>query len=290
MKLTQEEKINKAYKLIAPCVLCPNACRVNRTKGEKGKCNVTDKVIVSTIGPHYGEEACLSGTRGSGTIFLSGCNLQCIFCQNYTISHLLEGTETNPQEIAYAMLKLQNMGCHNINFVTPTHYQPQLMEAIYLAKQKNLSIPIVWNCGGYESLASLKLLEGFVDIYMPDFKFSSNLTGSELTNAKYYFDVAKNAIKEMHRQVGDLIIDNNGIALHGLLIRHLVLPNDIAGSYDCLYYIYNEISPNTYVNIMAQYHPCYLANKSNKINRRITSQEYYYVISIAKKIGLYRGF
>lgn len=290
MKITPEEKITKAYEMLSPCILCPNACKAYRTKDETGKCNVKDKLIISTIGPHYGEERCLSGTRGSGTIFLSGCNLHCMFCQNYTISHLLEGIEMTPEELVVAMLKLQNIGCHNINFVTPTHFAPHLIEAIYIAKQNNLSIPIVWNCGGYESVALLRLLEGFVDIYMPDLKFSSDKIASELTNAKHYFTIAKKAIKEMHRQVGDLIIERNGIASKGLLVRHLVLPNDTAGSYECLSFLYNEISPNTYVNIMAQYHPCYLAAKYNNINRRITSQEYYYAINIAKKIGLHRGF
>ena len=290
MKITPEEKITKACQMLSPCILCPNVCREYRTKGKTGKCNVKDKLIISTIGPHYGEERCLSGSRGSGTIFLSGCNLHCIFCQNYTISHLLGGIEMTSEELAEAMLKLQNIGCHNINFVTPTHFSPQIMESIYIAKQNNLYIPIVWNCGGYESVALLRLLEGFVDIYMPDLKFSSNKIASELTHATHYFTVTKKAIKEMHRQVGDLIIEKNGIATKGLLVRHLVLPNDYAGSFECLSFLYNEISPHTYVNIMAQYHPCYLATKYNNINRRITSQEYYYAINIAKKIGLYRGF
>jgi putative pyruvate formate lyase activating enzyme len=290
MRLTPEEKINRAYRLMSPCVLCPNACLAKRKDGEIGKCKVKDKLLVSTVGPHYGEERCLSGFNGSGTIFLSGCNLQCIFCQNYTISHLLEGTEASPNEIALAMLKLQDIGCHNINFVTPTHFTPHLMEAIFIAKQKGLQIPIVWNCGGYESVAVLKLLDGFVDIYMPDLKFSSNKIAAEFTNAKNYYTVAKKAIKEMHRQVGDLIINENGLATRGLLVRHLVMPNDIAGSYECLSFLYNEISPHTYVNIMAQYHPCYLAHKYNLINRRITSEEFYHAIAIAKKIGLYRGF
>ncbi|OGF58874.1 MAG: radical SAM protein [Candidatus Fischerbacteria bacterium RBG_13_37_8] len=290
MNETPEEKIQKAYRLLAQCVVCPRTCRAKRVEGKKGDCKVSGHLIISSVGPHHGEENCLSGWRGSGTIFFSGCNLGCIFCQNYTISHMLEGSPSNPAELAQIMLKLQNMGCHNINFVTPTHFLPHILEAIILAKKHKLSLPIVWNCGGYESVAALKLLEGFVDIYMPDLKFSSPAVSEKLVNTKYYFVVAKKAIMEMHRQVGDLVINEQGLATKGLMIRHLVLPNNLAGTEECLSFLFKNISPHTYVNIMDQYRPCYHAFKHASLSRRISTQEYYHAITFAKNIGLHRGF
>jgi len=288
--LNMREKLERAYRLMEECLLCPRVCRKKRLQGEKGECKVGGKLVISSYGPHHGEEDCLRGWRGSGTIFLSGCNLGCIFCQNYTISHLVEGIEITPSELALIMLKLQKMGCHNINFVTPTHFMPLILEGIIIAKDEGLKIPIVWNCGGYESVAALKLLEGIVDIYMPDLKFTNSEVAFELANADDYPKVVKKAIKEMHRQVGDLLIDEQGIAYRGLLVRHLVLPNDMAGTEAALKFLYYEISPNTYVNIMEQYRPCYKAYNNPQINRCITAKEYYNAIKMAKDIGLHRGF
>lgn len=282
--------LHKAYKLMEECVLCPRACRAKRLEGKTGDCKVAGKLVISSFGPHHGEEDCLRGWRGSGTIFLSGCNLGCMFCQNYTISHLVEGVESTPNEVATIMLRLQDSGCHNINFVSPTHFLPPLLESIYIAKNNGLTLPIVWNCGGYESVAGLKILDGVIDIYMPDLKFSLPEVSLELANTKHYFAVAKKAFKEMHRQVGDLQINNEGIASRGLLVRHLLLPHDMAGTKQALTFLYNEISSDTFVNIMDQYRPCYKALHHSKINRSLTSKEYYDAIQIAKEIGLHRGF
>ena len=287
---TMEERLHKAYKLIQECVLCPRACRKKRLEGEVGECKVMGTLKISSCGPHHGEEDCLRGWKGSGTIFLSGCNLGCMFCQNYTISHLHEGVESSPVEVAAIMLHLQSSGCHNINFVTPTHFLPQLVEAIHQAKKKGLHLPVIWNCGGYESIAGLKILDGIVDIYMPDIKFSSSEASAELANAPHYFLVAKKAIKEMHKQTGDLVLNSDGLATRGLLVRHLILPHDMAGTQAILTFLHNEISPHTYVNIMDQYRPCYKAFQHSKMNRCINSKEYYDAIKFAKEIGLYRGF
>ena len=257
------------------------------------------ELIISAIHPHFGEEpelvgnkmvGLLTGKGGSGTIFLAGCNLLCVFCQNWEISHLCQGKKMNPEELAEGMIYLQEKGCYNINFVTPTHFVPQIVKAVEEAARKGLNLPLVYNCGGYEKVETLKLLEGIFDIYMPDIKYSNSDVAEKYSGAPDYFEVAKKALKEMHRQVGDLKIDKNGIAYRGVLVRHLVLPNDLSGSKDILKFIAEQISRETYVNIMDQYHPEYKALEFEELNRRITLSEYEKVINIARKFGLHRGF
>ncbi len=283
-----EKRVKKALKLLESCKICPRECGVNRLKGEKGFCRTGRLAIVSSYNPHFGEEAPLVGKNGSGTIFISSCNLLCSFCQNYEISHLMEGTEVTADQLAYMMLELQRIGCHNINFVTPTHVVPQILEALLIAVKEGLSVPLVYNTGGYDKVETLRLLEGVFDIYMPDFKFWDSKWSKKYMNAPDYRERAIAAIKEMHRQVGDLIINEEGIAERGLIIRHLVMPNGIAGTEKIMEFIAKEISPNTYVNVMDQYRPCGRAPEDPVINRMITAYEYRKAIEAAKKAGLKR--
>lgn len=275
--------------MLKSCSVCPRNCGVDRTKGEAGFCGMSDELMVSSYSPHHGEEDVLVGRSGSGTIFLTGCSLCCVFCQNYDISHLREGNKVAIDEFVDIMLSLQNRGCHNINFVTPTHFTPQIMEAINIARKKGLRLPTVYNCGGYESKKTLELLEGFIDIYMPDAKFADSNVAKELANAPDYPEILKEALLEMHRQVGDLVCDKEGIAVKGLLVRHLVLPNGLAGTEEILGFIADNISRDTYVNIMDQYRPMYKAQKVEKINRCITRSEYLEAMDIARARGLHRG-
>jgi len=285
-----EDRIQQLRNLQEVCRLCPRNCRVRRFEGELGICQAPAGAIVSSAFPHFGEEPELVGRGGSGTIFLSHCNLRCVFCQNFELSHLGQGVPRTPQQIARMMLQLQELGCHNINFVTPTHFVPQLAEAIRLALRDGLRIPIVYNCGGYESLETLRLLDGLIDIYMPDVKFATRESGQRYAKAPDYFDVARAAVKEMHRQVGDLQVDSNGLAQRGLLIRHLVMPGLAEESRAILRFIAREISVHSYVNIMDQYRPWYRAHEFPEINRRVSWQEWNEVIEYARKLGLYRGF
>jgi putative pyruvate formate lyase activating enzyme len=283
-----EERIKRAYAILENCTLCPRNCKVSRLKGKKGICNTTDLPIISDYFPHFGEETPLVGKYGSGTIFISYCSLLCMYCQNYEISHLGEGEITSIEKFADMMISLQKQNCHNINIVTPTHIVPQLLKALKFAIEKGLHIPLVYNTGGYEKLETLKLLDGIVDIYMPDFKYWSPEAAKRYSNAYDYPDIAKKAIKEMHRQVGELKINEEGIAEEGLLIRHLVLPRKIAGTKEIAKFIAEEISPNTYVNVMAQYRPCGLADRDDFINRGITQKEYMEAIESALDAGLKR--
>ncbi|MEW6103779.1 MAG: radical SAM protein [bacterium] len=281
-------KKDALYEILKECRLCPRKCRVNRIKGEIGYCKAPKDLIVSSVSPHFGEEDELVGENGSGTIFFSHCSLRCIFCQNYEISHFGYGKEITENELALKMIFLQKIGCHNINLVTPTHYVPQIVSAIYLASKNGLSIPIVYNSSGYERVETLKFLCGIIDIYMPDMKYSEREPASVYSNAPDYFEVSKSAIKEMHNQVGDLIVEKE-IAKKGLLIRHLVLPNNEAGTHNILEFI-ASLSKDTYINIMDQYRPLYQANRFPKIARTIKYDEYQKAISEAKRVGLYRGF
>ncbi len=283
-----KEKIDKARKLLKNCSICPRNCGVNRLKGETGFCGIGNKAVVSSFGPHFGEEPPLVGLRGSGTIFMAGCNLKCVFCQNHDISHVTENDRLNtiePVDLAGIMVQIQNKGCHNINFVTPTHVSPQIIESIYLARKMGLDIPIIYNCGGYESLETLKLLEGFVDIYMPDVKYSGKYWPKKLSFAEDYYDIMKIAVKEMHRQTGDLQIINC-LATHGLLARHLVMPENVCGSKEIIDFLANDISQDTYVNVMEQYRPVFNASQFKEISRRITSDEFYDVYNYAREKGL----
>ena len=284
-----EARAHLLAQMLTSCTLCPRQCRVNRLNGELGYCRAGANLMISSYFPHFGEERPLVGKGGSGTIFLTHCNLRCSFCQNYELSHGGEGEIVSVQRCGQMMMTLQYQGCHNINWVTPTHYAPQLVAALIHAIRLGLQLPIVYNCGGYESLEVIRLLDGIVDIYMPDAKFSSEDHAKQFANAPDYFERLKPVLKEMHRQVGDLQIQN-GIAYRGLLIRHLVMPNDIAGSDRIFKFIAEEISKDNYVNIMAQYRPCYLAFDTPGINRRITMEEYNNAIQLAKKYGLHRGF
>lgn len=285
-----KDRAEQLLELQKECRICPRECLAQRHNGEFGDCHSTDKIIVSSIGPHFGEEPPLVGTNGSGTIFFTNCSLSCEFCQNYDISHLGLGSIISTAELAQAMLKLQNQGCHNINLVTPTHFTPQILSALVIAVEKGLEVPLVYNCGGYESVETLNLLNGIIDIYMPDIKYSNNQMAEKYSNAPNYWKVVTSAVKEMHRQVGDLKISKRGIAQRGLLIRHLVLPNNVAGSEKVLEFVANEISENSYINIMDQYHPANQAFRYQDINRRITSDEYFQIILYAERLGLHCGF
>jgi putative pyruvate formate lyase activating enzyme len=285
-----KEKAEALHELFVECRICPNECMARRAEGETGECHSTDEVIISSVGPHFGEEQPLVGSMGSGTIFLANCNHSCEFCQNYDISHLGIGEKFTTEDLARSMLKLQQRGCHNINLVTPTHFTSQIIDALILAVEKGLELPIVYNCGGYESVETLKLLEDIIDIYMPDIKYSVDENALMFSGVQNYWRVVTDAVKEMHRQVGDLKISKRGIAHRGLLIRHLVLPNDVAGSKRVIDFVADEISTNTYLNIMDQYRPAYNASKYEKLNRRITPSEYKEVVDYAFSKGLMRGF
>jgi putative pyruvate formate lyase activating enzyme len=284
-----KDKIKKAYKLMEKCSICPRKCGVNRLKGQVGFCKAGLLPMVSSFHAHFGEEPPVSGRNGSGTIFFTHCSLRCVFCQNHPISQLGQGKEVTVEELAGMMLKLEAEGCHNINFVTPTHYMPHILEAIFIARDKGLKAPLVYNSGGYESMEALEILDGIIDIYMPDMKYSDNALSKKYSNARDYFEINKIAVKEMYRQVGDLKIEM-GIARKGLLIRHLILPENLAGSRKIFEFIANELSPGTYVNIMAQYYPCHSANKFPEIDRRITAKEYMEAVRLAEKAGLKNGF
>ena len=284
------ERIRLLREFLEKCRLCPRECGVNRLNGEVGVCQAGLELKISSAFPHFGEEPPLVGFHGSGTIFLTHCNLRCIFCQNYDISHLGNGEPITSSDMARVMVRLQEMGCHNINFVTPTHYAPQIVASLPEAIEKGLRLPIVYNCSGYESVEMIRLLEGVVDIYMPDVKYLDSNASRKFSNAPDYPEVVKGVLREMHRQVGDLTVDSKGIAERGLLIRHLVMPNGMASSESVLKFIAEEISVHSYVNIMDQYRPEYHACEHVPINRRITHKEYLEAIQIAKRHRLYRGF
>jgi putative pyruvate formate lyase activating enzyme len=294
MSLFEKGELNQRIRLLQAfleaCRLCPRECRVNRLNGEVGYCGADSELMVSSAFPHFGEEAPLVGNHGSGTIFLTHCNLRCIFCQNYDISHMGKGVQIASFEMARAMVKLQEMGCHNINFVTPTHYTPQIVASLPRAIEMGLHLPIVYNCSGYESIEVIQLLEGIVDIYMPDIKYMDGKYSNRYSNAPDYPEVIKKVLKEMHHQVGDLTTNSKGIAERGLLIRHLVMPGGVASSEAVLKFIAEEISVHSYVNIMAQYRPEYRADEYPEISRRITHKELLEAIQLAKGFRLYRGF
>lgn len=280
-----EKKIQELNHILSSCTLCPRKCKVNRLKDQRGFCGAGKDARVSSAFAHFGEESCLVGKYGSGAIFFSHCNLKCVFCQNYEISHLAEGRELNLHELAGLMLRLQNIGCHNINFVTPTHYAPQIIEALKVAIEAGLNLPLVYNCGGYESEEVIDILDGVIDIYMPDAKFSSPEVSQELCSAADYFENLKKVLKKMHGQVGDLETVE-GIAKKGLLIRHLVLPSGLAGTKEIMEFIAKELSLSAYINIMAQYRPCGQAYRFPKINQPVSHQEYSEAKRIASSFGL----
>ncbi|MCG2721029.1 MAG: radical SAM protein [Thermodesulfovibrionales bacterium] len=283
-----KERIQTAYGILGDCHLCPRECHVNRLEDEKGFCRTGKTAMVSSFNPHFGEEDPLVGSRGSGTIFMTHCNLLCVFCQNWEISHQGEGIVATPEKLADMMLYLQNNGCHNINFVTPTHVVPQILEALSLAVEGGLNVPLVYNTGGYDSVESLKLLDGIFDIYMPDFKFWNPEYAKKYLKAQDYPERARDALREMYRQVGDLVLNESGIALKGIILRHLVMPGGTAGTKEIMRFIAKEISPNTYVNIMDQYRPCGNAYRYPPLNRRITPEEYEEALKAAEEEGITR--
>jgi len=283
-----KRRAEMAKKLLSPCRLCPRNCKVDRLKNEKGICRLGNKAMISFSYPHFGEEKCLVGKYGSGTIFFTYCNLSCVYCQNYEISQMGIGREVSKEELAEAMLKLQGFNCHNINLVTPGPQVPFILEALVVAIEKGLKIPLVYNTSGYESVKVLRLLEGIVDIYMPDFKYSDEEMAIKYSAAPKYPEIAKRAIKEMHRQVGNLEIDEKGIARRGILVRHLVLPGGIAGTEKVMEFLANEISKNTFVDIMAQYRPYWKAFQYPPLNRSITVEEFVKAKEAALKAGLKR--
>ena len=284
-------RVEQASLHLASCDLCAQECHVDRHT-EKGVCRTGMRAVVSSHGPHHGEESPLSGPpyggRGSGTIFFTWCNLKCQFCQNYEISQLGDGREVEPEEIAAKMLELQAMGCHNINFVSPSHVVAQILAAVAIAAQAGLRLPLVYNTGGYDSLVALQLLDGVVDIYMPDMKYADARPALRLSKARNYPEVNRAAVKEMHRQVGDLVMDEGGIARRGLLVRHLVMPGGLAGTPEVARFLAEEISRDTYINVMAQYHPAYKASEHPPLDRRITPKEYAEAVAACRAAGLHR--
>jgi putative pyruvate formate lyase activating enzyme len=291
LKLEREGKLSEREKdlwsIYEKCQLCPRKCEVNRLAGQNDICRATDSLRVHSAGPHFGEEAPLVGRYGSGTIFFSHCNLRCCFCQNWEIAHRGDGGVISHSELAHAMLTLQDRGCHNINLVTPTHMVPHIVRALRMAVARGLRLPLVYNTGGYDELETIKKLDGIVDIYMPDFKFQDGeMTHKYCTEASNYPEVAAAAIKEMHRQVGVLKMDERGIAVRGVILRHLVMPNNLAGTDRFVRWVAEELSPDTYVNIMGQYRPCHKASDYPEIARRLTSEEWRQAVRWARDSGL----
>jgi putative pyruvate formate lyase activating enzyme len=284
------QRVEVAREMLRSCTACPRNCRVDRLADKYAVCRTGRYATVSSHFAHFGEEDCLKGWKGSGTIFFSGCNLRCVFCQNFDISWRLQGAPAPPEKLARMMLDLQRQGCHNINFVTPEHVVPQIIEALPLAIEAGLSVPLVYNTSAYDSMESLALMDGIVDIYMPDFKYWDGEMARKYSRAPDYPEVARRTIKEMHRQVGDLVLDENGLARRGLLIRHLVMPDHIAGTSEVARWIARELSPSTYVNIMPQYYPTGKVSPHEfaEINRRITPIEYESALDAAWQAGLKR--
>jgi putative pyruvate formate lyase activating enzyme len=282
---TLEARAEALRARLGPCRLCPRNCHVDRLGGQAGACRVGAQPMVSSYGAHFGEERPLVGRGGSGTIFLTGCNLRCIYCQNYDLSQLGQGEVVSFADLAEMMLELQRRGCHNVNWVTPTHQVPMLVEALQCARGLGLKLPLVYNCGGYESVETLRLLDGIVDIYMPDAKYADNAVGERLSGVPDYWDRCQEALAEMHRQVGDLEIGEEGLARRGLLVRHLVLPKYLSGTAEVMRFL-ASLSPNTYVNVMAQYRPTFRANEFPFLTRPITRTEYEDAIQAAREAGL----
>lgn len=283
-----EKRVAAAYPHLSICDVCALKCPVDRRAGKYGACHTGERARVSSYGPHLGEEDPLRGWRGSGTIFFSRCNLRCQYCQNHDISQADAGDEVEPETIAAIMLELQSYGCHNINFVSPSHVVPQILAAVLIAAKAGLRLPLVYNTGGYDSLSMLALLDGVIDIYMPDMKYADPQIAHRYSKIPNYPQVNQAAVREMHRQVGDLQIDSRGIATRGLLVRHLILPDNLAGTEQIVRFLAEEISPNTYLNLMDQYRPAYRAHHYPELNRPIRADEYQAAVRAARRAGLYR--
>lgn len=288
-----EKKVILLFEKLKSCDICGWECGINRYL-RTSHCRSGIELKISSFGPHFGEERIISGNRGSGTIFFTNCSLKCVYCQNYDISQIGNGYLISIEELSEIMLKLQKMGCHNINLVTPTHFLPQIIKSISIAIKKGLNIPFVYNCGGYENVIVLKILEGIIDIYMPDAKYGDNEKGKKYSGIPDYWDKCKKALIEMKRQVGDIILDDEGVAKKGLLIRHLVLPNDISSTENVLKFIRDNLGENTWVSLLSQYHPEYKGYNYPELARRITYEEYNRAVEITQKLGLknviYQGY
>ncbi len=287
---TLAKKLAAANARLQHCDLCPRRCLVNRQAGEKGFCGAGADLKISSYNAHFGEEPPISGTHGSGTIFFTGCNLRCVFCQNYPISQLGHGQPFTVRELADIMLELKKRKCHNLNLVTGAIYLPQILSALELAIKEGFDLPLVYNCSGYESLDALELLDGIVDIYLPDAKYNDPRMSKKYSQSADYPEINKLALKEMYRQVGDLILDEEGLAVRGLIIRHLVLPENIAGSEQVLEFIAKEISAQTFLSLMAQYHPAHLASNFPELSRRLTKPEYERVVDKLHELELDNGW
>ncbi|MGB9920409.1 MAG: radical SAM protein [Moorellales bacterium] len=284
-----KRRAEEARRRLEACNLCPHNCRVNRLRGEKGRCRAGAEAVVSDYGPHFGEEEVLVGERGSGTIFFAFCNLRCVFCQNWELSWDGRGRTVSEEQLAAMMLELQRLGCHNLNLVTPTHFVPSILAALALARERGLTLPLVYNCGGYESPDTLRLLEGIVDIYLPDLKYFSEEPAAAYSGAPDYPRRVRAALKEMHRQVGELKIGPDGLAVRGLLVRHLVLPENLASTAEAMRFIARELSPRTFVNLMAQYYPAHKARDYPPLHRRISREEFLAALDAAREAGLTRA-
>jgi len=274
--------------LLSPCRLCPNECNAYRIEGELGRCGVGSNPKIASFGPHFGEERPLVGRLGSGTVFFSGCNVACVHCQNWEISQRREGHDLAVTDLATAFLSLQSTGCHNLNLVTPTHQAHAIAAALAIAVESGFCLPVIWNCGGYESIEALRLFDGIVDIYMPDLKCGDDATAQRLSGVENYVAISQAAVHEMHRQVGNLVLDERGIATRGLLVRHLVLPHDLAGTEAVVRFLVDEISIDTYVNLMDQYRPAYRALAFPDLAQPITQDEFARAKAIATRFGLHR--
>lgn len=291
MRMHLPELVERAEQLTgmsSPCRLCPNACAVDRLSGELGRCGVGVSARVASFGPHFGEERPLVGRIGSGTVFFSGCPLACLFCQNWQISQEREGVDISNEGLAAIFLRIQEIGCHNLNLVTPTPHAASIVRALAIAAEEGFALPIVWNSDGYESVDVLRCLDGIVDVYMPDLKYGDDGSAKRLSGVRGYVARSRAALREMHRQVGGLEIDADGIARRGLLVRHLVLPERLAGTESGMRFLAEEISPDTYVNVMDQYRPCHRAAEVPALRRRITAAEYEEAVGFARGAGLHR--
>jgi putative pyruvate formate lyase activating enzyme len=284
------QRVRESYERLKSCDLCPHDCGVNRIKGERGICGAGLKPRIASANVHRGEEPPISGSNGSGTIFLSGCSLKCMFCQNFPISQLGNGEEITTVELAARMLRLQHQGVHNINFVTPTHYQPQILAALWLAIPQGFTLPLVWNSSGYEKVDVLQFLDGVVHVYLPDMKYSDDIQASEISSAPGYRDINRLAVVEMLRQVGQLTVDEDGVARSGLIIRHLVLPEGRAGSTDTLQWIAKNLGVETHIALMSQYFPAHVALNKAGIQRKITEEEYEQTVEVLQLCELDNGW
>ncbi|MCX5777995.1 MAG: radical SAM protein [Elusimicrobia bacterium] len=282
--------IPELYRRLSPCMLCPHHCGVIRAGGKTGKCRTATDISVASYTVHHGEEPSISGTRGSGTIFFSNCTLSCVFCQNYPISQMGHGNIFSVDALAQCMIELQSQGAHNINFVTPGHVIPMIVDAVFRARQKGMCLPLVYNSSGYEDLETLKLLEGVIDIYLPDAKYADSTQAMRYSSAENYAEINRIALKEMYRQVGTLKLDDCGIAKKGLIVRHLVLPNDSAGSVEILRFIAKELSTQVHISLMSQYHPAHETGRFPELNRRITPAEYQLVLDALLDVGFENGW